>query len=399
MSRDTSETTDEGLDHFELWPDNRFWSFQFLRMAGKIPTGGGDFAEIVLALRGVAPGDGEAWWKAFSDLATALDTQAQRSLDHGNPVSAVEKLHRATNYHQASGFFLPDSDPRHAAAIRARRASFLRAAPLTAPSYSAVEIPYENGTTLPGYLFPSAPAGGSRPGAVIFGGTDAVAEEMYFFLGKALAARGITTLAMDGPGQGEALRRGIAGRHDWEVPAAAAFDHLAAQPGIDPGRVAIVGQSLGGYLSARAAAFDQRFAACVIWGAIYDLPRVLGTALAGSRAGAHFTALWREILRLDPGADLMAALAPYTLRGGAHKIACPTLLLHGASDRITPFSEAEETFGELTARDVTFLKYPAWTSGCTHCQIDAPIIAADDICGWLCDRLDVVPATDRRTVS
>lgn len=389
MSTTPTERAEQRLDHFEMWPENTFWSFQLLRMMGKIPAGGGDFSEIILALRTVEVGDGEAWYEAFSRLGRKLDAEAERSVEQGNAASARDKLHRAVNYHQAAGFFMPASDARHAASIDARRASFLAAAPLTQPSYGPVEIPYENGTTLPGYLFPAAgpDMGEPRPAAVIFGGTDAVAEEMYFFLGKALSERGIHTLAMDGPGQGEALKRGIPGRHDWEIPAASAFDFLAERPEVDASRIAIVGQSLGGYLSARAAAYEPRFAACVIWGAIFDLPHVLGVELAGSAAGVHFSALWREILLLEPEADLMEALAPYTLHGVAQKIACPTLLMHGESDRITPFSQAEQTFRELTVEDRTFLRYPAWTSGCTHCQVDAALLAADDISDWLCDRM------------
>ncbi|TCP42603.1 prolyl oligopeptidase family protein [Tamaricihabitans halophyticus] len=385
----SADRSGTGLDHFELWPENNFWSFQFLRMMGKIPAGGGDFSEIILALQGVRPGDAEAWYGVFSSIARRLDADAESSLRTGNSSSARDKLYRATNYHHAAGFFLPDTDPRHSASIEARRASFQRAAPLADPPHAAVEIPYEDGTTLPGYFFPGACAdeGTRQAAAVIFGGTDAVAEEMYFFLGRALAQRGIHTLAMDGPGQGEALRRGIAGRHDWELPASAAYDFLTTYDFVDPGRIAVVGQSLGGYLAARAAAYEPRFAAAVIWGAIYDLPRVLGVELNGSSAGEYFTDLWRKILCLRPDADLMTALNPYNLHGVAQRIACPTLLLHGESDRITPFSEAEETFANLTMTDKTFLRYPAWTSGCTHCQADAPLRAAADISDWLCDRL------------
>jgi hypothetical protein len=52
------------------------------------------------------------------------------------------------------------------------------------------------------------------------------AKEMSVpFGGVEIAARGIHVLAIDGPGQGEALRlQGIQSRYDHEVPAGAAYD-------------------------------------------------------------------------------------------------------------------------------------------------------------------------------
>ena len=52
------------------------------------------------------------------------------------------------------------------------------------------------------------------------------AKEMSVpFGGVEIAARGTHVLAIDGPGQGEALRlQGIQSRYDHEVPAGAAYD-------------------------------------------------------------------------------------------------------------------------------------------------------------------------------
>ena len=48
------------------------------------------------------------------------------------------------------------------------------------------------------------------------------------FAGVELANRGINTLAIDGPGQGEALRlRNLPSRYDYEVPGTAAYDYVA----------------------------------------------------------------------------------------------------------------------------------------------------------------------------
>ena len=90
------------------------------------------------------------------------------------------------------------------------------------------------------------------------------------FAGLDFAKRGINTLAIDGPGQAEALRlRNIHSRHDYEVPGTAAYEYVAARPEVDPKRVAVMGYSFGGYHAPRIAAFEKRYAAGVAFGAMH----------------------------------------------------------------------------------------------------------------------------------
>ena len=179
-------------------------------------------------------GDGEARLQAFTSLAVAVEATAEKDAAAGHRVSARDGYLRASNYHRSAGFFLSPADPRHGVAVLARRRCFGAAAALSEAEIEAVEIPYGE-TTLPGYRFgPAGPGENPGPAVITFGGTDAVAEEMYFFIGRSLAERGFTVLAMDGPGQGEALRRGIHGRPDWEVPVGAAIDFLEAREDVDP---------------------------------------------------------------------------------------------------------------------------------------------------------------------
>jgi dienelactone hydrolase len=39
---------------------------------------------------------------------------------------------------------------------------------------------------------------------------------------------------------------------------------------VDPNRIALMGICIGGYLAARAAAFEDRIAACVLYKGVYD---------------------------------------------------------------------------------------------------------------------------------
>jgi dienelactone hydrolase len=52
--------------------------------------------------------------------------------------------------------------------------------------------------------------------------------------------------------------------HDPEAWASAAVDWLETREDVDDGRIGIVGWSLGGYYAPRAAAFEERFALCVV---------------------------------------------------------------------------------------------------------------------------------------
>ncbi|WP_145954657.1 S9 family peptidase, partial [Zoogloea sp. LCSB751] len=47
-------------------------------------------------------------------------------------------------------------------------------------------------------------------------------------------------------------------------------DYLFTRKEIDPKRIILWGQSLGGYLAPRAAAFEHRLAGCIANGGVYD---------------------------------------------------------------------------------------------------------------------------------
>ncbi len=89
-------------------------------------------------------------------------------------------------------------------------------------------------------------------------------------LERLLAERGFAVLNLDWRGRGQSTNRGTymalsadekaAGWRD----AAAAFDHLASTPGVDPGRLAAVGVVHGAEHAVRAAVGDSRVRALVI---------------------------------------------------------------------------------------------------------------------------------------
>ncbi|OLC65254.1 MAG: hypothetical protein AUI47_09465 [Acidobacteria bacterium 13_1_40CM_2_68_5] len=90
-------------------------------------------------------------------------------------------------------------------------------------------------------------------------GLDSAKEEHATFE-RFFLQRGLATLTLDGPGQGETWYR-MKMRVDFEVTATAAIDWLRGRGDVDDTRVGICGVSLGGYLAPRCAAFEPRLKA------------------------------------------------------------------------------------------------------------------------------------------
>ena len=111
-------------------------------------------------------------------------------------------------------------------------------------------------------------------------GYDSTLEESYFAIAAAALARGYNVLAFDGPGQGAALReQRLTFRPDWEAVMTPVIDFALTRPEVAPDEIALFGYSLGGYLVARAAAFDARIAALILDDGIFDFHAAMTNAM------------------------------------------------------------------------------------------------------------------------
>lgn len=378
----------EEFGAFAFWPENLDWSFQFIRLICEMYAGGSDFSEVYQVTRDLEPGDFEGWYERFTGLAKRIDDEAAAAKAGGHLITARDYWFRASNYYRASSFFHNLKDERVAVAIDNRRRTFRLAGELCSPPIRPVEIPYEDGS-LPAYLISPLERPEPTPATIMFGGVDAISEEMYFCVGKALAERGYTVLSMDGPGQGEALRRGFTTRDDYEVPVGAAVDLLETLPDVDSDRITLIGQSLGGYYAARAAAFEKRLKATVICGAFYStVPNVADRVASNDPSEANLIDLLQVIWGVDTPEELVEKSSTMSLEGVAEQIECPTLVMHAEIDTKVPFWHAQRTYDEIPeTTEKKMIVYPIGTPGCTHCQLDSLPIAQRDMCDWLDDQV------------
>jgi dipeptidyl aminopeptidase/acylaminoacyl peptidase len=218
-------------------------------------------------------------------------------------------------------------------------------------------------------------------------------EMSVLFAGLEFAKRGFHTLAIDGPGQGEALRlRKLYARHDYEAAGTAAYAFVAKRADVDARKVAIMGYSFGGYYAPRIAAFERRYAACVCLGALHwDLHawqrRIKDQLASDPKKSAQSNFQFQWILGLDDSDEALERAKLFSLAGVADRIGCPVLITHGQDDRVVPVEAAHKLYAALKTPKKTLKVFTAEEGGAEHCQVDDRQHGIDYIADWLEENL------------
>lgn len=209
-------------------------------------------------------------------------------------------------------------------------------------------------------------------------------KENYFELCTYLAQRGIASLALDMHGHGESG----GGRYhihldEWIADIRAALDTLQAHPSIDPESLGAFGLSSGGTAVLEAALVDPRIRALITLDAtvrpFLSLHERIGMGLLSTLGRIkHFLtgrdlriSLVREVGKVEAAHDpevnerwrsnprVVEMWSSFPFPGSeasvdvdtltrVHRIAVPTLVLHGAQDRVDSPQTARVLFDALT---------------------------------------------------
>ncbi len=363
---------------------------------------GGAVGESFSTARRIQDKDIESWTVAWTTTAERIEGIASTCLSGGHIVSAREAFLRASVYWRTGFFYLETKDARQFEMYQRHRSCFRQAAKLFDPQIEPVSIPYENGKTLPAYFMRAAADGLPRPTVMILGGGDSTCEEMYDFGGGAAAVRrGYNALLWEGPGQVGAFAadRTLTYRPDYEVPTRYAVDYVLSRTDVDPKRLALAGNSMGGYFAPRAVAFEKRIAA-VIANSLLPLFAPCMLALLGLKDASgedleskvDFSDPMKKFLVTDvqercgmAGKSLAAFLdnlSHYTLAGLEGKITCPLLSIGGEGEGLSANAMAHEFFEKLTCPKTERVVTSA-EGGEAHCQINNPSLKHQIEFDWL----------------
>jgi dienelactone hydrolase len=403
--------TPKGTGALLFQDDPQFW-YETVRLFGAAEYGGALFGEVIAIASKIKSGDYDSWYDANNAFADRISAEGEAQLKKGHGISARDSFLRASSYYRSSEFFLhanPD-DPRMKRAYERSVACYKASAALFSPAIEAVEIPYE-GTTLPGYFHSPDPSGRPCKTLLINNGFDGSAEEMHWGPARAAVDRGYNVLVVDGPGQfGPVHRQGLHFRPDWEKVVTPMVDFALQRADVDPHKIALHGVSFGGYLAPRAAAFEQRLAACIADDGVYDYgasqissipPQVRPKFLAALSAPsapqldarleqvmkANSTARWAfthgmYVLGVKTPREYLAVTQTYHLRDGiAEQIKCPTLVCDAEKDLF--FSgQAQQLYDHLTCPK-TMIKFTDAEGAGAHCEVGASRLALARMYDWL----------------
>lgn len=385
---------------YEPFPGNYVWNLG----VNLALIGGGNHGEVDAACRpirdaaaqGADAGSAQFFdsWIAVADRIVAnagIDEQAGRNW------SAAQKLFRASGYYlSAERLQSRDYAPRWEA-YRAGLDCFRRFIDLDGAAVEFVDIPYGDSSYPALFVKAPATAHGPAPCVVSCNGLDSMKEQIFGNgFAQALARRGVSTLLVDQPGTGEALRsRRLTGTHESERWATPAFDYLLTRDDVDPARIGMFGLSLGGYYAPRAAAFEPRFALCAVAGANHDWGEMQKRRRLreGENPVPHY---WDHVMWVfgKPDIDAFMAWAPaMCLDGVVEKIAVPFLVTHGSGDRQIPVAYAQRSYDQATASPDRALRiFTPDDFEVEHCGADNGTVGRDYIADWIAERFGGITA-------
>jgi pimeloyl-ACP methyl ester carboxylesterase len=316
----------------------------------------------------------ESWGNWLPEWSRTADEHAERAFraeaDGHNLTAGHAWRSAAVDRHFGKFVWMVDLDLVEEATWRSVE-EMLNAHRLLDPTAERLTVTLD-GATLAANL--RRPGGAKRaPVVVLIPGLDSTKEE-FFFLEQAFLDRGMATVSVDGPGQGE-TGLDLPIRHDYESGLSPLLDLVCARDDIDGERIGLLGVSLGGYYAPRVAAYESRVRAVVgisgpyRWGDLWDdlPPMTRDTFTVKSGGGTD-----------DDGRDRAKAL---DLTGVCERIGVPALYVTGTNDRLIPWEQTKQQ-ADATP-DGEFVCYPDGNHGAAN----LPSVARPMIADWMADRL------------
>jgi hypothetical protein len=328
-------------------------------------------------------------WVKMADKLVGL---ADEDVTKGRNLSASAKLQRAALYYITAERMQGHGHPGRAETYAKAQRVFRHAMIIGKENCQRVEIPYQ-GKALAGLLTRAEGVSGKAPCVLYVNGLDSCKELLYWsWLPHALARRGVSTLCIDQPGTGEALRLNeLHATHEAERWATPCYEWLAARDDVDASRIGMTGISLGGYFVPRAMAFEPRFASGAVWGANHNWAEVQSKRLKreGENPVPHYWNHVQWVFGAKTLGEFLQKAQGMHLNGILDRIKAPFLVTHGERDRQISLDYARQTYDQLVKCPRRELRiFTDREGGVEHVGADNMAYGRDCIADWFAETLD-----------
>ena len=350
------------------------------------PSGGLDIGQACHVASTIKDGDADSWVNSFAGYGEVQNALADSWLARGWRRAAGEaRLKAFASYRSAWQFAAPGSDTFAALYANHRQAFYKAMGELKLPA-TAFEVPWE-GKSLPGLFVRHADA--DAPVALVIGGADTSLEDLFLSLGRGIWERGYSVAIVDLPGQGNTAAQGLRWETEPERPIAAVIDRLVQDFGARPGRIALIGMSLGGYFATRAAGHESRLAT-VIASTPFPAPgRLFAASVRAAQAKGH-----------TPSAAALRSFQSIFFKAGVRtpqeflqrwesaqadpaRVSLPFLSVLGGGDSPMFAAQAREWHESIRSARKEFVFLDAASGADGHCQVNARLRMVQEACGWM----------------
>lgn len=278
------------------------------------------------------------WYRSWAKNAAGRVEIAEQALQQGIRLTARLAYLQAAYLYFYGQLYVHSNESERADGNAKMIDCYRNAAPLFEPEAERVEISFRD-KKMPGYLrVPRSPS--KVPCLVMLGGADTVKEECHYWSDNFIE-RGVATLTLDGPGQGETQAL-LPMSADYEMAISTGRKWLESRSEIDSDQIGLWGCSTGGYLAARVMAQDSKFKLGVSVGGFYDARRFPDWPAPTQEAFQHL--FW-----IDSLSQIVEYMRKHvTLSSYMEKIKRPFLIVHGVQDHLVPMEEIEQMANEAS---------------------------------------------------
>jgi alpha/beta superfamily hydrolase len=195
-----------------------------------------------------------------------------------------------------------------------------------------VEVPFR-GSALPGILHLPTIGEPPYPLFIQIGGMDSFKEHQVAMYGDKVLERGMARLAMEIPGQGVALERGLFVTANSAAEAGRAIvDWARVRSDLRPDSIVLAGNSFGSFWATQIAAAVDGLAGCAVAAVIHEP----GMHEIFETASPTFKARFMYMTDLHEEDAFDAFARTLDLRPVAGDVDCPYLVLVGEDDELSP---------------------------------------------------------------